>query len=101
MLNEEDVEVLEARYAKAISAYSRVDLIDDNDAEAMTRYEVCLLNFIVLARKAVADLDRYIAALKAGTKTDCDVDSELFEAESDRQTWFLRYDEVSHYLATT
>ena len=101
MLNEEDVEVLETRYAKAISAYTGVDLIDETDAEAMAKYEACLLMFLCFAKKAVLDLKRYIGDLKAGIVTDCDVDSELFEAESDLTTWSNRYDEVSHYLATT
>ena len=101
MLNEEDVEVLEARYAKAIEAYSQRDSVDQTNVADRTRYEVTLLNFIVLAQKAVLDLDRYVADLKAGVKTDCDVANELFEAESDRNMWFLRFDEVTLYLATT
>ncbi len=101
MLNEEDTEVLETRYAKAISAYSQRDSVDETDAEAMTKYEACLLMFLCYAKKAVLDLKRYIADLKAGRITDCDVANELFEAESDLTIWSNRYDEVSHYLATT
>lgn len=101
MLNEEEVEVLEARYAKAVSAYSRVALIDDNDAEAVAKYRACLLMFLAFAKLAVLNLKRYVGDLKAGRITDCDVDSELFEAESDLTIWSNRYDEVSLYLATT
>ena len=101
MLNEEDVEVLEARYNKAIEAYSQRDSIDQSNVIDRTRYEVTLLNFVILAQKAVIDLDRYIADLKGGVKTDCDVANELFESESDRDLWFLRVDEVTLYLATT
>ena len=101
MLNEEDVEVLETRYAKAIEAYSQRDSVDETDAEAMTQYEACLLMFLVFAKKAVLDLKRYIGDLETGKITDCDIDHELFEAEYDLTIWSVRYDEVSQYLATT